>query len=165
MERHPFRRAVEARDLDAMVDALAPDVVFHSPLISETFKGRDQVADLFKVLSEQVLFGGDAQYMEELAEGDTTILVFSVNVRGRRVEGVDVLKHDDQGKVREMTVFLRPLPGLAAVAQSLSPRLATGDNRVKAAFVGLGIRPLAGLSKLFDRIGSRTVRSDRARDA
>jgi hypothetical protein len=76
---------------------------------------------------------------------------------------VDVLKHDEQRKVREITVFLRPLPGATAVAQSLSPRLAAGDNKVKGAFVGLGIRPLAGLSRLFDRIGSRTVRSDRAR--
>jgi hypothetical protein len=162
MEPHPFRRAIEARDLDAMVETLAPDVIFRSPLISETFEGRDEVADLFRVLSEQVLFGGDVQYMEELAEGDTTVLVFSLTVRGRRVEGVDVLKHDENGKIRELTVFLRPLPGAAVVAQSLSPRLAAGDNKVKAAFVGLGIRPLGALSKLFDRIGSRTVRRTRA---
>jgi ketosteroid isomerase-like protein len=163
MEPHPFRRAIEARDLDAMIDTLAPDVVFRSPLISETFEGREQVADLFKVLSEQVLFGGDVRYMEELAEGDTAILVFSMNVRGRRVEGVDVLKHNGDGKIREITVFLGPLPGATAVAQSLSPRLAAGDNQVKAGFVGLGIRPLGALSKMFDRIGSRTVRRARAR--
>jgi hypothetical protein len=163
MERHPFRKAVEARDLDAMIDTLAPDVVFRSPLISETFEGRDQVADLFKVLADRILFGGNVQYSEEVGDGDTTVLVFSMSVRGRRVEAVDVLKHDDLGKIRELTVFLRPLPGTTAVAQSLSPRLAAGDNRFKAALVGLGIRPLGALSKLFDRIGSRTVRRARAR--
>jgi hypothetical protein len=162
MEPHPFRRAIEARDLDAMIETLAPDVVFHSPLISETFEGRDQVAELFRVLSQQVLFGGDVRYTTELTDGDTTVLVFSVAVRGRRVEGVDVLKHNSEGKVRDITVFLRPLPGLADVAQSLSPRLAGGDNRVKVALAGLGIRPLGALTKLFDRIGSRTVRRARA---
>lgn len=162
MHPHPLRRAIESRDLDAMIETLAPDVVFHSPLITETFEGRDQVADLFRVLVDAVLFGGDVHYTEELADDDTAVLVFSLNVKGRRVEGVDVLKHDDRGKIKEMTVFLRPLPGATAVAQALSPRLAGGDSRVKAGFAGLGIRPLAGLSKLFDRIGSRTVRRARA---
>jgi ketosteroid isomerase-like protein len=163
MQRHPLRAAVEARDLDAMIATLAPDVVFYSPLISETFEGRDQVADLFRHLAAAVLFDGDVRYSEELADGDTAVLVFSVNVKGRRVEGVDVLKHDDEGKIREMTVFLRPLPGATAVAQVLSPRLAGGGSRVKGAFAGLGVRPLASLSRLFDRIGSRKVRRDRAR--
>ena len=144
-----------------MIETLAPDVVFHSPLISESFEGRDQVADLFRALADAVLFDGDVRYTEELAEGDTAVLVFSVSVKGRRIEGVDVLKHDDQGRIKKMTVFLRPLPGATAVAQKLSPRLAGGESRLKAAFVGLGIRPLASLSKVFDRVGSRTVRRSR----
>jgi ketosteroid isomerase-like protein len=161
VETHPLRRAIEARDLDALLETFAPDVVFHSPLISEAFEGRDQVAELIRALSDVVLFRGDVRYTDELSDGDTAILVFSVNVKGRRVEGVDVLKHDHQGKIKEMTVFLRPLPGATSVAQVLSPRLAGGGNRVKGAFAGLGVRPLAALSKLFDRIGSRTVRSGR----
>ena len=40
METHPFRAAVEARDLDGMVEQLAEDVEFHSPVSFRPFVGR-----------------------------------------------------------------------------------------------------------------------------
>ena len=162
MQPHPLRSAVEARDVDAMIGTLAPDVVFRSPLISETFEGRDQVADLFRALADAFLFEGNTRYTDQLVDGDTAMLVFWVNVNGQPVQGVDLLKHDGEGKIKEMTVFLRPLPGATAVAQALSPRLAGRGSRTRAAFVGVGTRPLTALSKVFDAVGSRTVRRARS---
>src|SRR5437773_2843843 len=141
MQPNPMRIAVEARDVQGMIDTLAPDVVFRSPLISATFEGREQVADLFRALADAFLFEGSTYYTNQLTEGDTVVLVFSVNVNGQPVQGVDLLKHDDEGKIKEMTVFLRPLPGATAVAQALSPRLAGRGSRVRSAFAGLGTRP------------------------
>ena len=45
MSHEAFRTAVEAGDLDGMVDALADDVVFHSPITFKPFEGRESVGD------------------------------------------------------------------------------------------------------------------------
>lgn len=158
---HPLRQAVEARDIDALIDTFTPDVVLHSPLISEPFRGRDDVGFLFRTLADEYLFTDDFHYTAELAEGDTVVLAFRGPLRGTDVEGIDLLRLNPDGKIREVTVFLRPLPGTAAVAKFLSPRIAGRDNRIKGAMAGFGARPLSGIGKLFDAIGSRDVRARR----
>jgi ketosteroid isomerase-like protein len=158
---HPLRQAVEARDIEAVVDSLAPDVVLHSPLISEHFEGREDVGFLFRTLADEYLFRDDFQYTAELAEGNTVVLAFRGTLRGTEVEGVDLMRVNPDGKISEITVFLRPLPGTTAVAKFLSSRIAGRDNRLKGVMAGLGTRPLSGLARLFDAIGSRDVRSHR----
>jgi len=46
-----FRAAVEARDIDAMAEALSPDVTFHSPMAHTPFEGRETVRKLFEPCS------------------------------------------------------------------------------------------------------------------
>ena len=161
MPSHPMRVAVEARDLEALIKTLAPDVILHSPLISEAFHGREKVGHIFRSLAEDYLFTDDFRYTAELAEGDTVVLAFKGKLNGVDVEGIDLLKVDAAGEVRDVTVFLRPLPGTAAVAKHLAPRVAGNGSKVKAAMAGLGARPLSGIAKLFDAIGSRDVRAGR----
>lgn len=161
MPSHPLRQAVEARDIDAIIDTFAADVVLHSPLISVPFEGREEVGFVFRTLADEVLFADDFRYTAELAEEDSVMLAFKGSVNGTAVEGVDLMKVDGEGKIREITVFLRPLPGTTAIAKFLAPRLAGRDNRLKGTFAGLGTRPLSGIARLFDAIGSRDVRARR----
>ena len=159
MPSHPFPVAVEARDLDAMLEALAPDVVFHSPLISAPFVGRERVADLFRILANEILFEEDFRYTEEIRDADTVVLKFQTRVGRTEVEGVDLLQLDAHDKVRDITVFLRPFPGVGAVAAVLAPRVAGRGNRAISGAASLATRPLSALTRLFDAVGSRSVRN------
>ena len=51
MGHDAFRAGVEAEDLGAMVDALAPGVVFHSPITFKPFEGKEAVATLLGVVA------------------------------------------------------------------------------------------------------------------
>jgi SnoaL-like domain len=158
MPSHPFRVAVERKDLEALVDTLAPDVVFHSPLTSGTFSGREQVGELFRILTESFLFSETLRYRDELVVGDVVFLAFTLEVDGVPVEGVDRMRTGEDGKVREITVWLRPLPGTAAVAKVLSPRIAATEGRANGVMASLGVRPLFRMAQLFDRLAARMVR-------
>jgi ketosteroid isomerase-like protein len=68
MPSHPFRAAVEARDREAILDALTPDVVLHSPVTFKPFEGRQAVAVLFTVLLEVF---EDFRYTDELPASAT----------------------------------------------------------------------------------------------
>jgi hypothetical protein len=114
-----LRAAFEARDHDAIVDALAPDVVLRSPIFEVPFTGIDEASDLFAVLLE-VLW--PVTYLDEIP-GDPHILHFNAEIEGKKLEGIDLLRFDEQGKVKEITVFFRPFPGTAAFLSAMGPKL------------------------------------------
>jgi ketosteroid isomerase-like protein len=43
-----FREAVEAHDVDRMIDLLDEEVVFRSPVVYKPYRGRDEVAVLIR---------------------------------------------------------------------------------------------------------------------
>ena len=57
---HPFRRAIEARDIDAAVALLREDVVFRSPVVFAPYQGRES---LRRILEAVVMVFDDFQYV------------------------------------------------------------------------------------------------------
>jgi SnoaL-like domain len=117
----PFRTAVERRDLDAMAAALHPDVVFHSPVVFKPYEGREATIGLLGHVLEVF---EDFRYVDELSGDETHGLVFAARVGDRTLEGWDYLKLDADGLITELTVMVRPLSGLIALAQAMGERLA-----------------------------------------
>jgi len=117
---HPFRLAAENKDLEAMTEVLREDVVLHSPILFRGFEGREIVLG---VLTHVVATLEDFRYTDELAEGDTVALRFKARVGDRELEGIDFLELDADGKVAELTVFMRPMSALKAFNEQMAARL------------------------------------------
>ena len=115
-----FREAVEAADPDAMEAALAPDVVFNSPAVFKPYEGREQVMALLRHVIEVF---EDFEYVDELSGEGTHGLVFRARVGDKQLDGWDYLTLDEDGLVTRLTVMIRPLSGLIAVAQEMGSRL------------------------------------------
>ena len=122
-EPHPFRRAAEAKDLDLLTEALREDVVLHSPILFRGFEGREIVS---QVLTHVAATLEGLTYVDELAEGNTVALRFKAMVGDRELEGIDFLELDADGKVAELTVFLRPMSALTRFNERMGERLASG---------------------------------------
>ena len=120
-EPHPFRRAAEAKDLELMREALSEDVVLHSPVLFRGFEGRDVV---LAVLSHVIAVLEDFAYVDEIGEADRVVLRFRARVGDRELEGIDYLQLDDDGRVAELTVFMRPFSALTAFNERMSELLA-----------------------------------------
>jgi hypothetical protein len=67
---------------------------------------------------------GDFEYTDDLVGEGTHALVFRTSVNGKQVEGLDHLVLDEEGKVARLTVMLRPLSGVIAMAEQMGPRVA-----------------------------------------
>jgi hypothetical protein len=117
---HPFGQAVEAGDDDAAVATLAEDVVFRSPAVYRAYRGKEPVGQLLRLVA--TVFE-NFHYTNEWRDGRTTILFFEANVGDRELQGVDILEDDEAGKVAALTVMIRPLSGLQAVANVMAERL------------------------------------------
>jgi len=116
-----FRAAVESRDPSRMRAALAPDVVFRSPVVFRPYEGREAVAHL---LSKVVEVFEDFEYTDQLDGDRTHALIFRARVGDKQLEGLDHLTVDSEGLITGLTVMVRPLSGLVAVAEAMGARLA-----------------------------------------
>jgi SnoaL-like domain len=117
---HPFAVAVEAGDDDGAVATLADDVVFRSPAVYRPYRGKEQVDQLLRLVA--TVFE-NFRYTHEWRDGSTTILFFEANVGDRELQGIDILEEDEDGRVAALTVMIRPLSGLQAVASAMAARL------------------------------------------
>ena len=65
----------------------------------------------------------DFEYTDELQSGDTVALFFRARVGDKAVQGTDFLKLDDEGRIVEFTVMLRPLSAIMAVGERMAPQV------------------------------------------
>jgi ketosteroid isomerase-like protein len=151
---HPFRAAWRTRDLDAWVAALSPDVVMHSPVLSAPFRGRAAAAEVYGVLFAEL---GAFEIVGELADGDARACFWRARLGDRSIEGVDLLRRDDEGKIAEITVMIRPLADVGAFAAAIGPRLAANRSPARGALAGLLTRPLGALLALADHVAARLL--------
>lgn len=116
-----FRDAVLARDLDAVRDSLAPEVIFNSPVAFRPFEGREVVAEVLEAVMGTF---EDFTYTDELAGDTAHALVFSARVADKRLWGIDLLRFDSDGRINDFTVLVRPLSATIALAQAMGPKVA-----------------------------------------
>ena len=124
-EPHPFRRAAESKDLDLLTETLCENVVLHSPVLFRGFEGRDTVQ---AVLTHVAATLEDLTYTDELADGNTVALRFKAQVGDKELEGIDFLELDDDGRVAELTVFMRPFSALTAFNEQMMARLGASEG-------------------------------------
>ncbi|AZG44487.1 nuclear transport factor 2 family protein [Gordonia insulae] len=124
---HAFRRAVETGDEQAIADLLADDVVFTSPVAFKPYEG--------KAITSAILRGvlrvfEDFRYVREIgdSEGSDHALVFETVVRGAKITGCDFLHVDEEGKIDDFMVMVRPLSGATALAEAMGEQF----DRIKA---------------------------------
>jgi hypothetical protein len=105
------------------------DAILHSPVSFKPFEGRDAISQLLRILMEVF---DEFRYTDELssADGGSVGLVFRARVGTREVEGLDLLRFDEQGKVRELTVMVRPRSALEALFAAVGSRLAAAAGAV-----------------------------------
>ncbi|MFE6225396.1 MULTISPECIES: nuclear transport factor 2 family protein [unclassified Streptomyces] len=115
---HPFRQAVENRDEAAIEDLLADDVVFTSPVAFKPYPGKAITA---AILRGVLRVFEDFTYVREIADpgGRDHAFVFTATVEGKQIQGCDFLHFDEDGKIDDFTVMVRPLSAAQALAAAM----------------------------------------------
>ncbi|MEB2283532.1 MAG: nuclear transport factor 2 family protein [Myxococcales bacterium] len=121
-DRTAFRRAVESHSLDDLIALFREDAVLHSPITFQPFTGKAAIRRLLGIIFE--VFEG-FRYTDELdaADGMTKILVFRTRVKDRDVQGIDLIRYDEAGMVRDLTVMVRPRSSMERLLAEVQPRL------------------------------------------
>ena len=109
-------------------DLLADDVVFYSPVVYTPQRGKAVTTQYLEAASRTLVHGTGATftYTKQVLAGDTAVLEFETSVEGRYVNGVDIVRCDDTGRIVEFRVMMRPLQGIQAVHEQMGRLLAGG---------------------------------------
>jgi hypothetical protein len=141
---HAFIRGELPGGLDEL---LADDVVFYSPIVFTPQRGKEVTA-LYLQAAAQTFGGGEGdggdggdggsagaarpggfRYTKMVLGDDTAILEFETTMKGKYVNGVDIIRCNEQDRIIEFRVMIRPLQAvnlvheqMAAMLESMGPR-------------------------------------------
>lgn len=117
-----WHRIVRERDIDALDELLADDVVFYSPVVHTPQRGRP-ITTMY-LAAAVVVFGNETfRYVREWRATNEAVLEFLVTIDGIEVNGVDMIRWDDAGRIVEFKVMLRPLKAMNLIHQKMGAML------------------------------------------
>lgn len=148
-----YRAAATAQDVDGMLACMRDDVVLKSPITDRfAFSGKRQMRDLLEDVHAVI---EDAVYRDDAGDDRTRALTLSARVGRQRIDEAMVVTLDDDGLIARMELYIRPLPGLTALAAALGPRVARRRGRGRALAVRAMIAPLAFMTARGEGAGSK----------
>jgi hypothetical protein len=116
---HELVRTRNTKGLDSL---LADDVVFYSPVVHTPQVGK---AITLQYLSAafHVFFNESFRYVREITGPRDAALEFQVEIDGISVNGVDLIKWNDEGNIAEFKVMIRPLKAINLLHQKMAALL------------------------------------------
>jgi hypothetical protein len=119
-----WHRVVETGDIGRLDDLLDDDVEFRSPAVFTPAPGK--VMTTAYLAAALHVLGPSLRYRDEWYGPSSAVLEFEAELDGVFVQGVDLLRWGDHGRLTSFTVMVRPLRGLQQLITLMGRQLAPG---------------------------------------
>jgi hypothetical protein len=113
---------IDSRDPQALQDLLADDVVFHSPVVHTPQRGK-AITALYLTGALHTLNNAHFRYEREVIGARDAVLEFVSQIDGVHINGVDLIRWNDEGRITDFKVMVRPLKAVNAVHQAMAQML------------------------------------------
>lgn len=117
-----WRTAVEEDDLETMLSLFGDPMTFYSPVLFKPSTERAIIDRIIGFIAEALT---DFEYTDIYERPGGAAMVFTARHGELSVEGIDLFKIDESGKVLELKVMIRPLNSALALAAHMKERFAT----------------------------------------
>jgi len=125
MTEHPletWHRLARSQDPSGLRELLAEDAVFHSPVVHTPQRGRE-LAAMYLAAAFEVFFNPGFRYVREIVGTSDAVLEFETEIDGVHVNGVDLIRWNDAGRIVDFKVMLRPLKAIDVVHRRMAAML------------------------------------------
>jgi SnoaL-like domain len=103
-----WHQVVRTRDMAALRELLAEDVVFVSPVVHTPQVGRAITLAYLQAATE-VLNNRTFHYLNQWFGPESAVLEFECEVEGISINGIDMIHWDAAGRIDHFKVMVRPL--------------------------------------------------------
>ena len=110
-----------SRDPAGLADLLADDVVFRSPAVHTPQEGKALTTAYLS--AAVVVLGPTLAYKRQWYAERNAVLEFEAELDGLTVHGIDMMEWNDEGRLVEFTVMVRPVKGLNKLIELMAAQL------------------------------------------
>ena len=114
-------------------ELLADDVVFFSPVVFTPQKGKE-LTKLYLMAAGNTFGGDDSvkkgdiktssfRYTKEVLSENKAVLEFETKIDGKYINGVDIITFNDEGRISEFKVMIRPLQAVNIIHMQMQKML------------------------------------------
>lgn len=117
-----WHQVLRSRDPAALSALLDESVVFHSPVVHTPQRGK---AITFQYLmgAMQVLNNASFRYEREIVGDQEALLEFSTEIDGIQINGIDLIRWNEAGRIVDFKVMVRPLQAVNLLHQRMGQML------------------------------------------
>lgn len=101
---------------------IADDAVFHSPVVHSPQAGKAKVM-LYLLSAAKVLGNESFTYVREIIDGNDAMLEFTSVIDGIHINGIDLIRFDDAGKIIDFKVMVRPVKAVNKLWEMMAAQL------------------------------------------
>lgn len=103
-------------------DLLAHDAVFYSPVVHTPQEGK-AITQLYLSAAFLVLFNDNFRYVREIIGERDAMLEFETEIDGIKINGIDIIRWNDDNQISEFKVLIRPLKAILLVKDKMAAML------------------------------------------
>jgi hypothetical protein len=116
---HALVKSKDPKELDKI---LSDKVVFYSPVVHTPQEGKE-ITTLYLSAALYVFVNDSFHYVREVVSENNAVLEFETEIDGIKVNGVDMISWDENGKIISFKVMLRPLKAINLIHKMMGEML------------------------------------------
>ena len=117
-----WHQGLKSQDQEFLDEILDDSCVFTSPIVFKPIKGKE-MSKLYLMGAGQTFDMNRFKYVKELVDGLDTVLEFETYIDDISVNGVDIIRWNEEGKIIDFKVMIRPLQAIGALQKKMSEAL------------------------------------------
>ena len=108
----------KSQELDKLDKIIADDAVFTSPVVFKPMEGKE-ITKMYLFAAGQSFNMDKFKYIREVHDGTNSVLEFETFIDDISVNGVDMIKWNNEGKIVDFKVMIRPLKAVQKVQEKM----------------------------------------------
>ena len=117
-----WHQGLKSMNSNFLDEILADSCVFSSPIVFKPIEGKE-MSKLYLMGAGQTFDMDRFKYVRELVDGLDTVLEFETYIDDISVNGVDIIRWNEEGKIIDFKVMIRPLQAIGALQKKMSEAL------------------------------------------
>lgn len=115
---------MKAHTSAGLLDQIADDAVFHSPVVHSPQSGKHMVFAYLNA-AEGAFANSGFQYVDEIiaVDGRKAMLEFTCEIDGIHINGIDIIHWNEAGKIEKFKVLIRPMKAMNKIWKKMGEML------------------------------------------
>ena len=115
---HKWHEVIESDDLKKLDEIIADDAVFSSPVVFKPMEGKE-ITMMYLHAAGQSFNMEKFKYTKEIHDDMNSVLEFETYIDDISVNGVDMIEWNEDGKISNFKVMIRPFKAVQKVQEKM----------------------------------------------